>query len=291
MDFEEEKLGLSQPQETYGVDYATADFTPTLCELWKLRTPKQSLGRAIEPVLELGRNFFGEEGQLEKSLIFCPDAIGDVLWEDYPQDFAALTANAEIRLKSSTVMPSVTPVCFATIFSGAPPQIHGIQAYCKPVLTVETIFDIFAEAGRQVAIVAKNNCSIDKIFRDRKIDYYSLRDNDRSFELTKLLLRNCDYDLIISYDGSYDSSLHKTGARSPESLQAMRTSIARYVELAGLCDEVWRGYNRLLTFTPDHGGHDNEETGRGGHGTDIYDDMVVNHFYRLRQAENIGLPT
>jgi hypothetical protein len=285
MDLEEARLGLTKHQQTYGVDYSTADFTPTLCGLWGLRTPAQSLGRAIAPVLELGHHCFGAAGQLEKALIFCPDAIGDVLWEDYPEDFAALTANSEVRIKSSTVMPSVTPVCFASIFSGAPPEIHGIQAYSKPVLTVETVFDVLAEAGKQVAIVASNNCSIDKIFRDRKVDYFSLRSSDKSFEFTKLLLHNSDYDLIVSYDGSYDSNLHKTGARSDEALQAMRNSIARFVELAGLIDAIWGGYNRLLTFTPDHGGHDNEETGRGGHGADVYDDMVVKHFYRLRQAQ------
>lgn len=285
MDNEEARLGLSKHQQTYGVDYSTADFTPTLCELWGLRAPAQSLGRAIAPVLELARSFLDGRGVLEKTLVFCPDAIGDVLWEDYSEDFELLTANSEIRIKSSTVMPSVTPVCFATIFSGAPPEIHGIQAYSKPVLTVETIFDVFAEADKQVAIVSSNNCSIDKIFRDRKVDYFSLRSSEKSFELSKLLLRSSDYDLIISYDGSYDTSLHKTGARSEASLQAMRTSIARFVELAGLSDEIWGGYNRLLTFTPDHGGHDNEDTGRGGHGTDVYDDMVVNHFYRLRKAQ------
>ncbi|NLF93853.1 MAG: hypothetical protein GX564_08190 [Oligosphaeraceae bacterium] len=285
MDLEEARLGLSKHQQTFGVDYSTADFTPTLCGLWGLRPPTQSLGRAITAVQELGHSCFGAAGQLEKALVFCPDAIGDVLWEDYPGDFAPLTANSEVRIKCSTVMPSVTPVCFASIFSGAPPEIHGIQAYSKPVLTVETLFDVAAEAGKQVAIVSSNNCSIDKIFRDRKVDYFSLRNAEMSFEFTKLLLRNSDYDLIISYDGSYDSSLHKTGGRSGESLQAMRTSIARFVELAGLSDAIWGGFNRLLTFTPDHGGHDNPETGRGGHGTDVYDDMVVNHFYRLRQAQ------
>ena len=80
-------------------------------------------------------------------------------------------------------MPSVTPVCYGSIFSGAAPSVHGIQKYEKPVLQVETLFDVFPKAGKRVAIVCCNNCSIDMIFRKRQVDYYSFHSN-REGELT-----------------------------------------------------------------------------------------------------------
>jgi predicted AlkP superfamily pyrophosphatase or phosphodiesterase len=276
--------GLLEPMRTFRLDFSIADFAPTLCSLWGLQQPQQCQGKAIGPVLQVAREKLGADGKLSKTLLFCPDAIGDVLWKDFPDDFTALRENTDVRITSASVMPSVTPVCFGTIFTGASPQVHGIQEYRKPVLTVETIFDVFVEDEKKVAIIAVNNCSIDKIFRDRKVDYYSLTSNAQSFAICKLLLDNLDYDLIICYDGGYDSSVHKTGCRSPESLAAMRLSIARFLELTSLLEERWSQEDFLLAFTPDHGAHDLED-GKGGHGSNLYDDMVVNHFYRFSPAK------
>jgi len=276
--------GLLKEMQTFALDFSIADFAPTLCSLWGLRQPKQCQGKEIEPVLKIAQEKFSSGSKLNKTLVFCPDAIGDVLWKAFPDDFAILSERTDIRVSSASVMPSVTPVCFASIFSGASPQVHGIQEYRKPVLTVETVFDVFVEAEKKVAIIAVNNCSIDKIFRERNIDYYSLTSNAKSFATCKLLLDNSDYDLIVCYDGGYDSSVHKTGCRSPESLAAMRCSIARFLELASLLEERWNKENFLLTFTPDHGAHD-LDADKGGHGTNLYDDMVVNHFYRFSPAK------
>lgn len=59
-------------------------------------------------------------------------------------------------------MPSVTPVCFASMYSGVMPEIHGIMRYEKPVLKIKTVFDALAAAGKRCAIVSTEGDSISK---------------------------------------------------------------------------------------------------------------------------------
>ena len=111
-------------------------------------------------------------------------------------------------------MASVTPVCYATIFSGASPEVHGTQRYDKRRIEIPTLFDVFADAGKSVAIVAVNNCSIDTIFRKRKVDYYSTRDDAIAHRITRRLIAQDEYDVIVSYYTSYDHLSHHFGGYS-----------------------------------------------------------------------------
>ena len=43
----------------------------------------------------------------------------------------------------------------------------------------------------------------------------------------------------------------------------------------------WSGFDRLLAFVPDHGGHSTDNGIHGGHGTDLADDMLVSHYWRI----------
>ena len=274
---------ITKYRQMYGVEYSVGDLTPTLCGLCEVPRPDVCQGRAYEPILRLAEEKLGKKGKIEKVLVFCPDAIGAFLVPKYPEDFERLAAAADGTAEGANVMDSVTPVCFGTIFTGASPEVHGIRYYARPVLKVQTLFDVFHAAGKKVAIVAVRNCSIDLIFRERDIDYYSMNSDAESFELTKKLLAESDYDLIISYDGNYDHTMHAKGTDAPESLAAMRDSIRRYCELAELIDTCWASSHRMILFAPDHGAH-NRPNGTGTHGTETEADMRVNHYYRIREG-------
>ncbi|NLZ60235.1 MAG: hypothetical protein GX901_06200 [Lentisphaerae bacterium] len=280
--------GLSVPQATYGVPHSIADLTPSLAALWGLRKPAQCQAKVIPALLKAAREKLGAGQKLQKTFFFCPDAIGDVMLRDFPGEFSYLQEHADIRVRSTAVMPSVTPVCFSSIFTGAAPATHGVVtgARPRPILTVETLFDVLIEAGQEIAIVASNNCSIDRIFRDRSMDYYSTRGNAQSFELCQLLLERYDYDVIVCYDGGYDSFSHKFGSRAKESFAALRASLERFKLLDERLAETWKEYNYMLTFTPDHGNHNYRE-GKATHGYDMYDDMVINHFYKIAGAQKV----
>ena len=58
-------------------------------------------------------------------------------------------------------------------------------------------------------------------------------------------------------------------------------SVEYFETLVADVDKFWGKYDRVVTWTPDHGNHDIEPT-KSAHGKDIPEDMVVNHYYRLR---------
>jgi hypothetical protein len=121
---------------------------------------------------------------VSKFLVFAADAIGMQMNIAHPEDFSDVEKYASVVIPLRAVMPAVTPVNYASMFCGVPPAIHGIQAYEKPVLSVETIFDVMAAAGKNVAIVAVTDSSIDRIFRNRPIDYFSEIDDERVLDRT-----------------------------------------------------------------------------------------------------------
>ena len=218
---------------------------------------------------------------MEKILIFCPDAVGDIHRQKYPEKLARVEKLAGMRFKSTSVMASVTPVCFATIFSGASPEVHGIKTYTKPVLTVETLFDVLAKAGKNVAVLSRNGCSIDKIFRDRNVDFFSFRTDAAIHKQTRKLLEDSDYDVIVSYYMDYDALSHRNGPYADVCVDALETGVQYFETLVADVDKYWKDFDRTVIWAPDHGNHVIDETS-GGHGTNTAEDMVVNHFYRIR---------
>ena len=265
----------------YQTDSTIASLTPTICALTGAAEPVDCGAVELSAVVDQAVRLTGREGGVEKALIFCPDAVGEVQRARFPELLERVKKLAGFQFSCAAVMPSVTPVCYGSIFSGASPAVHGIQKYEKPVLTVETLFDVLAQAGKNVAIVAINNCSIDCIFRKRSVDYYSMRSDELSFELTRELIAANRYDVIISYYTSYDHLSHRHGQWSSEAVDALNTSVKYFETLVSDTETHWAGYNRVVTWTPDHGNHIVDEN-NSGHGQDIADDMVVNHYYRVK---------
>ena len=117
----------------------------------------------IRVVLDAARERFGG-APVERMLLYNPDAIAMWLFQKYTHLFAGAMLHSSLTLPMLSVMPSVTPVCFASMYTGVMPEVHGIRAYEKPVLKCETLFDAALAAGRRVAIVSTEGDSISKIF-------------------------------------------------------------------------------------------------------------------------------
>ena len=272
---------LRKYMEQYSVDNSIGDMTPTVCALMGVEEPSCCGGTPIAAVVDQAFRVTGKEGRMEKILIFCPDAVGEVHRQKYPEKLARVEKLAGFRFKSASVMASVTPVCFATIFSGASPEVHGIKTYAKPVLTIETLFDVLAKAGKNVAVISRGGCSIDKIFRNSDVDFFSLRTDEAIHKLTRKLLEDSDYDVIVSYFMDYDDFSHKFGPYAEKPVNALETGVQYFETLVSDVDKYWKDFDRAVIWAPDHGNHVIDETS-GGHGSNIPEDMVVNHFYRIR---------
>ena len=254
----------------YGID----SVTPTVCDLMKINPPKGASAKSIKEILEAAKG-----KQIEKIMLFAPDAIGEWLFQRHRDEFAPVIKEAPIQIPVRSMTPSYTPVCYGSMFTGMKPQEHGITKYMKPVLKVETIFDAASKAGKKVALVAVKDCSIDLIFRERKIDYYTEKYDPEVNQRVLELLEKQDYDLIVAYNQEYDDLMHDSTPTDPEAIEAFRRHLKAFKKLADAFNKRYQDRNRVIAFLPDHGTHVDPETGKGGHGTESPDDMEVRHFW------------
>ena len=108
--------------------------------------PKLAATANNELNLYIDNVFNGQKA--DRVVMYNPDAIAQWIYEKYPQFFTKVKANADVEIPLAAVMPSVTPVCFATMYTGTQPSVHGIQKYEKPVITIDTIFDALVREGK-----------------------------------------------------------------------------------------------------------------------------------------------
>ena len=141
-----------------------------LCKIADVNAPGTA-NSPEETLTEYAANIFGGE-KADRIFMYNPDAVAQWIYEKYPHLMKEATDRTELKVPFRTVMPSVTPVCFGTMYTGAQPAVHGIQKYEKPVIKIETIFDMFIKAGKKPVIIADKNCSIANIFLERDMDYF-----------------------------------------------------------------------------------------------------------------------
>lgn len=285
----ESKAVFDGLRKKYGRLYSIGDLTPTICHLFGVPQPENCGGEVIAEIADQADKLMNGEGKVQRAVLFCADAMGDNQREHFPEVFADIEKIAGFRIPSVSVLPSVTPVCYGTIFTGAAPCVHGIRKYEKPVIRIPTLFDAFAQAGKNVAILACNGCSIDTIFRGREVDYFSFHGNrpgeltgadELAFSFTRQFIREDRYDLLVCYMTNYDHQMHGYGPFSPEASKQALLAAKRFKLLQEDMDRYWARYNRVLAFVPDHGGHNTDER-HGGHGSDLPEDMLVSHYYRV----------
>lgn len=220
--------------------------------------------------------------KVDRVVLYNPDAVALWVYQKYTEMFTDAALCSDLALPMLSVMPSVTPVCFASMYSGVMPDIHGIKRYEKPVLSVGTLFDWFIKAGKKAAIVSTERDSISMIFLEREMEYFIY---DTPEEVNKKALELIDedrFDLIVIYNGNYDGTMHKHGPEAEESLRALEMNIAFYSELIAKINAQWKDHSVFYGFCPDHGCHE-IDGGCGSHGLDMEEDMNVIHFYGIKK--------
>lgn len=219
----------------------------------------------------------------DRIFMYNPDAVAQWVYEKYPQFFTPAQKRTELEIPFCTVMPSVTPVCFGTMYTGAQPAVHGIRKYEKPVIKIDTIFDALIRAGKKPVIVAYGECSLGKIFLEREMDYFVYPDLDMvNAKAAEIILRD-EYDFVVVYNGNYDSAMHKTGPESMESMGELRANVRTFAAFSEMIRNHWKGHNTLVGFAMDHGCHE-IDGGCGSHGLDMEEDLNILHLYQIYPA-------
>ena len=233
--------------------------------------------RPIDEVVCTASEKFENKG-CDRVFMYNPDAIGQWIYEKYREDFKKLDERADLRLDMLSVMPSVTPVCFGSMYSGMYPEKHGIQSYVKPVMKVETVFDSLPKEGKKAAIVSTEGDSISLIFLERNVDYFIYKTVKECNKKARELICEDEYDLIVLYNTNYDYWLHRNGPTGLLSVHALKENIRTYCQLYDIIKKKWKKHNTVLVFAPDHGCHRFFGV-LGNHGKDIPEDMNIHHFY------------
>ena len=221
----------------------------------------------------------------DRAVIYNPDAVALWLYEKYPEFFKEAEENSEDSFALKSVMPSVTPVCFASMYTGLTPDEHGIKKYEKPVLTVDTMFDYLIKAGKKVAIVSTAGDSISKIFLNRDMDYFIYPTKGKVNKTAKKLIAEKKYDVLVIYNGDYDAAMHVVGPEGRAALRHLKANLKTYIEIVNLIKETYKDETVFYGFCPDHGCH-LIDGGHGSHGLDMPEDMNVVHFYGKSSASN-----
>lgn len=220
----------------------------------------------------------------DRAIFYNPDAVALWVYQKYTDKFVGAALCSDVSVPMLSVMPSVTPVNFATMYTGVQPAVHGIQRYEKPVLKTETIFDCFIKAGKKCAIVSTANDSISLIFLERDMDYFIYDTPEEVNEKAMQLIDEDKYDLLVIYNGNYDGRMHKFGPESQEAMAALHMNLDFYCKMVDAVNEKWKKHNVFYGFMPDHGCHE-IDGGCGSHGLDMEEDMNVIHFYGVKAAE------
>ena len=250
----------------------------TAAELLGIEAPKDA-APAISPVLRKAEKKFGA-ARCDRVLLYNPDAIALWLYQKYTHLLEPAAVASDLQLPMLSVMPSVTPVCFATMYSGVMPEVHGIRSYVKPVLKVDTLYDALIRAGKKPAIVSTAGDSISQIFLEREMDYFIYDTPEECNRKALELIEADQYDLITLYNGNYDGTMHRYAPDGKESLAVLAENARVYAELRDAIETHWAGHRTLLGFCPDHGCHE-IDGGLGSHGLEMIEDMNVIHMYAL----------
>ena len=254
--------------------YSIDSVTPTVCKLMKIAPPS---GASATPIKEIIQASKGKT--IKKALLYAPDAIGEWLFQAHKDEFKDIVTEAPIQIPVKSMIPSYTSVCYGSMFTGMKPSEHGINKYMKPVLKVETLFDVALKAGKKVVLVSVKDCSIDLIFRERAIDYYTEKYDQEVNARVIDLLANSDYDLIVAYNQEYDDLMHASTPTDPKAIEAFIRHLKAFKTLADAFNKRYKDVDRVIAFLPDHGTHVDSESGKGSHGTENLEDMEVRHFW------------
>jgi len=217
-------------------------------------------------------------GKAERVLIYNPDCLGLWFWQKYTEMYLPVQLHTQLTIPVSSVMPSVTPVNFGTMYTGAMPAVHGIQTYAKPVIRIDSLFDSLRRSGKKIALVAIANSSMGKIFAERDIDYFIEEDDAACTARGLELIQKNEHDLVVVYNMDYDEMIHAYTPEAPEAMQAAQNNIRDFDRLATAVAENWKQYNSLVVWASDHGNHV-EWNGHGNHGEFREEDINVVHFY------------
>ena len=253
-------------------EYGMTSIAPTVSKLLGIRPPAQSAGVLVEEIVN-------DIGGQNRVAVIVLDAFGVVTWKRYEEltpNFNLLAHQHLLHVRS--VLPSKTPVNFATIATGAPSDVHAIRDRSES-LNLETIFHVLSEASMKSAAAARATSSVG-ILLSKFADYKCVAESDTDEELVQLGIKaieesSPEYVLMQMLD--VDDTGHKAGLEGDEIREAVAAVDKHLGDLLPHLAE--RGY--CIMVLADHGAH--QADGRATHDGSLEDDVIVPLVWRSNE--------
>ncbi len=209
----------------------------------------------------------------ERLAVVVIDAFGVSTWGKVKEKTPAFNKLGDLHgTVIRSVMPSITPVNFATMLTGADPKVHGIRNREQP-LRHETIFDVMRETGKVSATAARAKSSLG-ILISPHADRPGVAASNLDSEVTEIACRMIDEDVNLLWVQllDVDDAGHAHGPHSVEGEEAAGRADAN---LGAILEEARvRGYS--IMALADHGQHPSSDGhNKGVHGTDMPEDLRV----------------
>jgi len=245
--------------------YDMTSVAPTVCRALGVRPPASAAGSPLSMVESMGGT--------ERLAVVVIDAFGVSTWRKAKDRTPTFNRLRELHgAVISSVMPSRTPVNFATMLTGADPAAHGITDREQP-LRLETVFDVVRETGGVSATAARAKSS-NGILVSPHADMPGVAASNLDSEVTEIALG-------MLYEGvsllwvqllDVDDAGHAHGPYSPESMGAARRADENLRQIL----DAARSEGYSVMALADHGQHTSpEDAHRGVHGTDAPEDLEV----------------
>ena len=250
-------------------EFPITSVAPTVSAILNLPAPAQ----AQDPIIEEMR---ADLSACSRVAILAPDALGDFAFQQWKEEMPflnALYARRGVLLRS--VMPSITPVNFAAIVSGADPAVHGVKTL-NDAFRCESLFDVVRAAGGKSAGIGRETYTGAELL-GRHADISGRGPAaEKDVGVERLILEIVDQDapqFLIAQLGITDDVFHQFGPSSPDVISVLRETDERLKRLSTHLTAL--GYGIIVLA--DHGQHDVERDARmtGSHGSDCDEDCLV----------------
>ena len=243
---------------------------PTVSAILGVPRPRHAKGT---PVREIVADLAGMHGVAVLAL----DAFGMFAWKLWQHEMPFLrTLHAQHSVALRAVMPSITPVNFATMVTGTDLPGHGVAAFTDD-FACETLFDVIRAAkwkSAGVGLHGYTGCEL--LGRCADICADAGEGSDDAVVETILDCVDCHHpEFLIAQLGKIDDVFHQYGPSSPAMLPMLRDTDARLQRLVAHLTRLEYG----IMILSDHGQHDVPNPSANGlmgmHGTDSPEDCLV----------------
>jgi hypothetical protein len=245
------------------VKASLTDLAPTAAQALGLRRPAGSQGKSLNAP------------RADHVLMLFLDGFGYLRYQQARQaGLIPILASLGTPIIGVATYPPITAVSTASILTGAPPPVHGVDRRGIRMTESETLFDVAQQAGLEVRAVEGEALAFQ--LRGAEFELSGDRNNngmtdDEVLQNAIDVLREGAPDLFFVHFHGIDDAGHTYGPGSAEESQVVAFVDAAVGEILAAMPA-----NSLILIFADHGMHRVEEEGRlGNHGHLIPLDMLV----------------